>query len=273
MLFDAGGRQVLSAGFLQAAAERGDALPGVALVLATGTAAGGFWAVAGLPASVALSPVRQGPLLHGVLVFARPVAPVDLATIARQSGVEVELEIPDGRSRVGSTGASPGPDLAGPADLQQLALPDLEGQARILAHLPVAERRARLSRQRTALALGGVAAAAMTLALWPAWRRRRAATAVRGLPRREDAAGRDASALLLAWLENAAPPAPPPASDAAAGVTPCPTASRRSRACPPRPAWRGCARSIARRAAWSTCCSSSQARLAGPRWRSAWARR
>lgn len=218
MLFDAGGRQVLSTGVLQAAAERGDGLPGVARVLATGAAAGGFWSVAGRPASVALAPVRQGPLLQGVLAFARPVAPADLATIARQSAVEVELEILDGRTRVGSPGAGPAADPAGHGDRQQLALPDLEGEARILAHLPAAERRARVSRQRAALVLGGVSAAAMTLALWLAWRRRRGPAAAPGLPRREDVAGRDASALLIAWLADATPPAAPPAGDAAAGA-------------------------------------------------------
>lgn len=222
MLLDSAGRQVLSVGLLQAAADRGDDLPGVAAVLASGAAAVGFWTVAGGPASVALSPVRQGPLLHGVLVFARPVSPVDLATIARQSGVDLALEILDGGTRLGSPGASPADAPAGQDGLQRMALPDLEGEARVEAYLPVAERRARMARQRTAQILGGVAATLMALALWFAWRHRRAAASARRPTRREDAGGGDASALLIAWLDGTAPPAAPPASDLAACSTALP---------------------------------------------------
>lgn len=212
MLFDAGGRPVLATGALLAVVERGDDLPGVAEVVRTGAGSAGFWRVAGTPTSVALSPVRQGPLLRGVLAFARPVAPATLTAIGQQGSVVLGLEIADGRRPDDDRGAAATGDAA--SDVTVLELPDFEGTALITAHLHPSELAAGAARQRALLLLAGLAGLlACLLAFWIARRSGRTAGAAAAPARRDDLASREGSARLLAWLESAGPVSPGPGSE------------------------------------------------------------
>jgi hypothetical protein len=90
-VISAGGTVVVGTGALRTLAGRADGQPGVAAALAQARPAAGFWLHDGVAMQVALAPVRQGPLLEGLLVLGRPIDRAQIDQLARDSALDLHL--------------------------------------------------------------------------------------------------------------------------------------------------------------------------------------
>jgi hypothetical protein len=226
-VISAGGTVVVGIGALRTLAGQGDSQPGVATALAQARPAAGFWHHDGTALQVALAPIRQGPLLEGLLVLARPINRAQVDALARDSALDLHLML---GSRAGALLASSDPQvgagiiraaagrqgaaaLEAPSPGRAGELASFDDGAWLHSTLPRRELEAQAaSRQRLLLAAEIAAVIALILAGALALTRGAAAGAAAATPaqRRPESASQDQrrGRELEGWLSRRTPSAP-----------------------------------------------------------------